>query len=119
LRAPRQALGAEGEKAAAAALGRAGYRDLEANVRTPFGEIDLLARQGDMLCFVEVKTRSSDAFGHPAEAVTPAKQGRMREAASFLVQQRRWDGPCRFDVVTVTRGADGALAVEIIPDAFQ
>lgn len=119
MRSPRQALGAEGEAAAAAALGRAGYRVLESNLRTPFGEIDLLARQGGVLCFVEVKTRSSGAFGHPAEAVTPAKQGRMREAAAFLAQARRWDGPCRFDVVAVRRGADGALAAEIIPDAFQ
>ena len=119
MRAPRQALGAEGEAAAAEALRRAGYRVLEANVRTPLGEIDLLAEKEGILCFVEVKTRSSDAFGHPAEAVTPAKQQKMRKIAALLVQQRRWDGPCRFDVVAVTRGADGALAAEILPDAFQ
>ncbi len=119
MRAPRQALGAEGEAAAADALRRAGYRILETNLRTPLGEIDLLAQQGDILCFVEVKTRSSSAFGHPAEAVTPAKQSRMRRTSALLVQQRRWDGPCRFDVVAVTRGPDGALAVEILPDAFQ
>ena len=119
MKPPRQALGAEGEAVASAALSRAGYRILEANLRTPFGEIDLLAQQGDTLCFVEVKTRSSDAFGHPAEAVTPAKQGRMRKAAAFLIQRRLWDGPCRFDVVAVTRELDGSLKTEIIPDAFQ
>ena len=115
----RQSLGAAGEKAAAEALVRAGYSILERNVRTPFGEIDLLARQGSVLCFIEVKTRSSDAFGHPAEAVTPAKQSHLRKAAALILQRMKWDGDCRFDVVAVTKGSDGALAAEILPDAFQ
>ena len=116
---PRQSLGAAGEAAAAQALRKAGYQILEANVRTPFGEIDLLARHGAVLCFVEVKTRSSDAFGHPAEAVTPAKQAHLRKAAALILQRRKWDGDCRFDVVAVMKGADGSLAVEILADAFQ
>ena len=111
--------GASGEDAAAEALRRAGYEILERNLRTPLGEIDILALEDEVLCFVEVKTRSSTAFGHPAESVTPAKQAHLRKAAAAVIQQRRWDGPCRFDVVAVTPGADGRMDVEILPDAFQ
>lgn len=116
---PRQALGAAGEQAAAEALRAAGYRVLERNVRIPLGEVDVLAEQGGTLCFIEVKARSSDAFGSPAEAVTAAKQAKLRRVAAALLQRRRWDGPCRFDVVAVLRRPDGTLAAEIIPDAFQ
>ena len=119
MRSPRQSLGDAGEEAAAEALRKAGYQVLDSKVRTPAGEVDLLARQGNVLCFVEVKTRTSDAFGHPAEAVTPAKQSHLRRAAALILQRMKWDGDCRFDVVAVTKGADGALAVEILPDAFQ
>ncbi len=115
----RQETGASGEEAAAEALRRAGYEILGRNVRTPFGEVDLLAQEDETLCFVEVKTRSSDAFGHPAEAVTPTKQAHLRKAAAVILQQRRWDGPCRFDVVSVLKGEDGLPVVEILPDAFQ
>ena len=119
MRPPRQALGAAGEAAAAGALAAAGYEILGRNLRTPFGEVDLLARQGEVLCFVEVKTRSSDAFGHPAEAVTPAKQANLRRSAAFLLRARRWEGPCRFDVVAVLPGPGGGFRTEILPDAFQ
>ena len=116
----RQTLGASGEDVAAQALCRSGYEILGRNIRTPFGEIDLLAKDEDgVLCFVEVKTRSSNAFGHPAEAVTPDKQAHLRKAAAAILQERRWDGPCRFDVVAVTMGEDGQPVVEILPDAFQ
>lgn len=118
MRGSRQALGAAGEAAAAKALTAAGYRILDRNVRTPFGEVDLLAVQGDCLCVVEVKTRSSDAFGHPAEAVTRAKQASLRRSAAFLLQKKGWDGPCRFDVVAVLPGPSG-MRTEILPDAFQ
>ncbi len=111
--------GKAGEDAAAEALLRAGYTVMERNVRTPFGEIDLLARQGGCLCFVEVKARSGKGFGHPAEAVTPVKQAHLRKSAAFLLQRERWDEACRFDVVAVTRGPDGRLTAEILPDAFQ
>jgi len=115
----RQETGASGEAAAEAALRRSGYEILGRNVRTPFGEVDLLAQEDDVLCFVEVKTRASDAFGHPAEAVTKAKQNHLKKAAAAILQERRWDGPCRFDVVAVMPGEDGQPVVEILPDAFQ
>ena len=116
---PHQETGASGEDAAEAALRRSGYKILGRNLRTAFGEIDILAQEDEVLCFVEVKTRSSAAFGHPAEAVTASKQAHLKKAAAVLLQQRRWDGPCRFDVVAVTPGEDGQSVVEILPDAFQ
>ena len=116
----RQDLGAAGEKAAEQALLRTGCEILGRNVRTPFGEIDLLALDEDgVLCFVEVKTRTGDAFGHPAEAVTASKRSHLKRAAQAILQERHWDGPCRFDVVAVFPGEDGQMDVEILPDAFQ
>ena len=68
---PRRQLGDHGEDLAAAALKKQGYKILERNYVTPLGEIDLIARQGKTVVFVEVKTRKSDRFGSPQEAVTP------------------------------------------------
>ena len=74
--------GTEGEAAAATALAKAGYRILERNLRTPIGEIDILALKSGFLCVVEVKARASDRFGSAAEAVTPAKQAKLRRLAT-------------------------------------
>lgn len=111
--------GAEGEAAAAEALLGAGYDILERNLRTPLGEIDLLARQGEFLCVVEVKARSSDRCGDALEALTPAKQAKLREVAAWLLAQPRWQkAQIRFDVAAVRPGPAG-LAVEILEDAFR
>ena len=115
-----QDLGAAGETAAAEALSRAGYEILERNLRTPFGEIDILARHQGLLCLVEVKSRSDDRFGSPAEAVTPAKRSRLRRMATFLLMRPEWrEASVRFDVVAVLKAPGGGLAVEILPDAFS
>ena len=86
-----------------------GYVIEERNWRCPQGELDIVAWDGDVLVFVEVKTRSSAAFGTGAEAVTHAKMLRMRRAASrWLIERRPPFAETRFDVVTVTttRGSD-------------
>lgn len=99
----RQVLGARGEAAVAAALERRGYQVLERQYRCRWGEIDLIARSPDgVVCFVEVKTRSSAAFAQAREAVTAAKQRRLRAAAGcYLAEQVLDDEPCRFDVAEV------------------
>ena len=82
--AVKQALGAYGEALAARHLVEQGMVLLDRNWRCEAGEIDLVLRDGEVLVVCEVKTRSSLAYGHPAEAVTPAKQQRIRRLA------RRW-----------------------------
>jgi len=115
---PRRQLGDQGEDLAAAALKQQGYKILERNYVTPLGEIDLVARQGKTVVFVEVKTRRGSRFGAPQEAVTPGKQGRLRRLADYYLKAKRLtETPVRFDVVAVTL-ADAGPQVEIIQNAF-
>jgi len=113
-------LGALGERRAAEHLERAGYRILQRNVRSGGVEIDLIARRGPLLVFVEVKTRRSRRQGGPEEAVTPRKQARLlRGAAAWLHEQRLRGARVRFDVVAVEPGADGGLVEHRWPGAFD
>lgn len=111
-------LGDRGERAAARALRRAGLRVIRRGYRTPRGEIDLIAREGDTVVFVEVKTRRR---GVPAEAVTTEKQLRLTLAAlQFLKERRLLDQRARFDVVAVVWPDGGrAPAIEHIRHAFE
>lgn len=114
----RQERAREGEEEAARYLGRRGLAIRERNWRCRAGEMDLVALDGGTVVFVEVKTRSGSGFGAPAEAVTPAKQRRLRQVAAWYLTEKGLHGaPCRFDVVSVM-GRPGAFAVEHIPDAF-
>ena len=114
------AFGDRGERAAARHLRRRGLRILGRNYRTALGEIDLIARDGDTLAFVEVKTRRR---GEPAEAVTPEKQRRITLASLHFLKRYGLldrDVRCRFDIVAVT-WPDGRGRPEIAhhPDAFE
>jgi putative endonuclease len=114
----RRQLGDQGEDLAAAALQKQGYKILGRNYVTPLGEIDLVARQGKTLVIVEVKTRKSLRFGSPQEAVSAAKQNRLRRLADYYLKEKRLTGsPVRFDVVAITLAGDEAQ-VEIIRNAF-
>lgn len=114
----RLSLGAAGEDAAAAWYLERGYVVLDRNWRCTEGELDLVVQVGRITVFCEVKTRTSDAFGTPAEAVTPAKQRRLRVLASrWLAEHPESRGDLRFDVAAVMRTAAG-LAVEVIEAAF-
>ncbi len=117
----RRALGATGEDAAAKWLEARGYTVLARNVRTRDGEIDLVARQGSVVAFVEVKSRTTSRFGHPVEAIVPWKRRRIaRQAALYLHRCGLDDCAARFDAIAVHLDLDGRpLAVEHIPDAFQ
>jgi putative endonuclease len=98
----RRALGISGEEAVAAWYVARGYRVLDRNWRCRAGELDLVLRKGAMVVFCEVKTRSSDAFGLPAEAVTRPKQQRIRVlAARWLDESPSPAAEIRFDVACV------------------
>lgn len=95
-------LGQAGEEAARGFLTQAGLTVIASGFRSRFGEIDLIARDGPAFVFIEVKTRTEDRFGRPAEAVTWAKRARLvRTASIFLARSGATDEPCRFDVVEV------------------
>ena len=107
--------GASAEAAAAEALVAAGYQVVEQNWTCDAGELDIIARHGDVLVFVEVRSRRDGAHGHAAEMVTPAKQRRVtRLARIYLLLRDPAYEQCRFDVVAITGGT-----IEIIQDAWR
>lgn len=107
-------LGAYGERRAARYYIDAGYEVVAQNWRSGRGELDLVVRASGVLVFVEVKTRSSDRYGVPAEAVTPAKQARIRRLAHRFCAETGERAPClRFDVVSILRGN-----LDVLEDCF-
>jgi len=110
----RRALGADGEAQAAAWYEARGYDVVARNWRCRDGELDLVVRRGGVLVFAEVKTRTSARFGAPAEAVTPAKQRRLRRLAMrYLADSQTTAAELRFDVVAILAGE-----LEVIEAAF-
>jgi putative endonuclease len=100
----KQSLGRWGERVAARYLESLGYGILETNVRTDYGEIDLVVRRDGLVVFVEVKARSSVEFGQPEEAITPAKQQHLLDSAeNYLQAHPELDGDWRVDVISVLR----------------
>lgn len=116
----RSCLGRRGEAAAEAFLARRGMTILDRRWRRPTGELDLVAQEGDLVVFVEVKTRSGRAWGRPAEAVGRLKRARLARTAVAYLRSRGWDDrACRFDVVEVEVSPDGHLVAEHLPGAFD
>ena len=114
----RPQLGRSGEDAAADHFRRLGYEVVERNFRTRAGEIDLVARDAGTVVFCEVKTRRTDRWGLPAEAVNPRKQARLRRlAGEWLSLRRPGRVQVRFDVVSVIVAGD-ECEVTHLPDAF-
>ncbi len=117
----RVRLGNHGEDIACRELERRGYAIVARRFRTRAGEIDIIARDGDTLVFVEVRTRSSDQAGTAAESVTRQKRAQIgRMAGAYLGTHGTSREPCRFDVVTVefSETAEPA-AVTLYPAAFE
>lgn len=99
--------GKVGEIIAAKHLQSKGYKIISKNYKNELGEIDLIAKDGDYLVFVEVKTRLSKAFGGPLEAVNLHKQNKIRQVATFYLKQHKLlDTNCRFDVVSIVGQID-------------
>ncbi|WP_022667984.1 YraN family protein [Desulfospira joergensenii] len=115
----RQDLGKSGEKQAARYLKKQGYILVETNYKTRFGEIDIIARDKDVLCFIEVKARSEIQKALPRQAVNPAKQKKIINTASFfLKEQKLTDQRARFDVIEMIP-SNGDWQINLIPNAFQ
>jgi putative endonuclease len=116
----RKRLGARGEELALAFLKKSRFTVLAKNYRCRYGEIDIIARDpGQVLSFIEVKTRSSQSHGTPQEAVTVRKQGQICKVALEFIQRYRLENkPARFDVVAVNLLPAGHT-VELIQNAFE
>ncbi len=118
---PQRKLGQQGEALAAAYLENKGYTIIDRNYRTPYGEIDIIASQGDSIVFIEVKTRASHSMGPPEISITRRKAEHMRNAAEDYIQHHpelseNW----RIDVVALVVQTKGATpAIEHFENAIQ
>ena len=111
-------LGKKGEELAAALCSKRGLLILEMNHRTRSGEIDIIAKDGDVLVFIEVKTRTGNAYGAPFEAVTRKKQAKIRTVALSYMKRFRKEVSVRFDVISILV-EDGKPSLEYFQDAFE
>ena len=114
----RASAGRAGEDYAAKKLEELGYAIVARNYHSRYGEIDLVARQGGVLCFVEVKTRRNLSVALPREAVTGKKQEKLRAAAALYLEERKLDCPARFDVAEVYLKAGRRARIDYIKNAF-
>ena len=107
-----------GEDEAQNYLIKHGYKIVERNYKLKYGEVDIIALKNKVIIFVEVKTRLSDLFGAPAEAVDIKKQQKIiKVAKQYLLRKNIYDCPCRFDIVEVYL-KDGRCKINHIEDAF-
>jgi putative endonuclease len=115
----RKEVGKRGEDLALRFLKKEGYHVFERNYVCKMGEVDIIAREKDTLAFIEVKTRTSTAFGPPQLAVNQAKQRQMTKVAlHFLSEKGLKDVKARFDVVAIVLRPEGE-EIELIRDAFE
>ena len=115
----RQTLGKHGENLACGELERRGYVIIARRYRRRGGELDIIARDGGTLVFVEVKARDSHAFGAGAEAVTGLKRRRITELAlDYMIRNHLSDCPCRFDVVSIHFDS-GRPIIDVFQNAFD
>ena len=110
-------LGNKGEMLASRYLMEQGFAILEYNWRSGHKEVDLIAKERNVLVFVEVKTRSTDMYGDASEAVTPAKMRNVISAANAYLAMKNLDVEVRFDIVAII-GDDEQHKIEHIRDAF-
>lgn len=115
----RRDIGILGERLARDFLQKIGYQVIESNYRCPHGEIDIIARDGDCLVFVEVRTRTSAEFGHPEESITRTKKERLRQVALHYQQEHNDLPPSwRIDVVCIELDrSKKPQRMEVIKDA--
>lgn len=116
----RKLLGRQGEEAAARYLEKNGYRLLDRNYTCRLGEIDMVALDRDVMVFVEVRSRSGDAYGPAQESVTGRKQYKLKQLAwHYLKATGKTGESCRFDVIAVLFNREGGVKrLEHIENAF-
>ena len=116
----RKKLGGAGEGVAAVFLQKQGYRILDTNVHTPYGELDIVALDSETLAFIEVKTRRGEQFGHPFDAVTAYKQKAIiKSSLEYIHKNNYFDFEYRFDVVGFCFNSPFDTKIELIKNAFE
>jgi putative endonuclease len=117
----KKRLGEIGESLAVKFLKQKGYQIIDQNYRSAWGEIDIVAQDGEVLAFVEIKTRRSLKFGAPQLAVTSSKQRKISKAALEYLQERDgFDYICRFDVISIVFPPEPSEPIiEHIENAFE
>jgi putative endonuclease len=114
----KRSMGTEGEQLAAKFLQDRGYEIIERNYRFGRGEIDLIAKEGPDLVFIEVKARRTFQYGAPEESITVAKEAQLKRVADGYLSERNIENQsCRFDVVTITY-EHGAPVIDLIQNVF-
>ncbi len=115
----RSEVGRKGEQLAFRYLKRRGYRIVELNYRCPLGEVDIVAREGDTIVFVEVKTRRDASYGRPREAIGFKKRSQLSKVAQYFLKVRRAEHlSARFDVMEIEIDEDGPR-IELLKNAFE
>ena len=112
-------LGSSGEALASDFLEKKGFTIVEKNYKTPLGEIDIIAQDNGTVVFIEVKTRSTDSFGYPFEAVHAKKQGKLKKLALLYMKRVGKEVPARFDILSIQINAAGEHRIHHITDAFE
>lgn len=112
-----RARGAHAEERAVQWLTEQGYRIQETNFTCRIGEIDVIARDGETLCFIEVKARATHSHGPAVAAVTVSKRKKILRTASWYLAQKPFEGPCRFDVLGLDPALEG-WSFTLVRDAF-
>jgi putative endonuclease len=107
-----------GEALAADLCREKGFKVIETNYSTPFGEIDIIAKDKDIFVFIEVKSRAGATYGAPFEAVTRRKREKIKKVAMNYLKRFKTEMPARFDVISVSI-KEGAPSLEYIQDAFE
>lgn len=110
--------GKRGEQLAVEYLERKGYQILDTNWRFSRAELDIVAKDGEILVFVEVKTRSYDYFGKPETAVTARKEHLIVDAASVYMETKGFEWEVRFDIISILLKSEQDIDIEHFEDAF-
>jgi putative endonuclease len=114
-----KALGTKGEDLAVRFLKEKGYGIIKRNYKTPVGEIDIIAKDGKTLVFIEVKTRIDVSFGYPFEAVDKRKRQKLKNLALLYLKSQGKEFSVRFDVLSIICMDNGKKEIEHIKDAFE
>jgi len=116
----KKILGGNGENLAEIFLKKHGYRILDRNYRTPFGELDIVASQDDAIAFIEVKTRRSHTCGNPLDSITWKKKLSLTKSALFYLGQTQYRfSTYRFDAVSIIMNSTDDNKIEIVKNAFD
>lgn len=115
----RRDLGKLGEELALKKIKGLGYKCIARNYRCPMGEVDLIAKDGDCLVFIEIKTRKGKSLGYAKEAITPLKKRKLSKVAlAYMKSNNCSDVQSRFDVVAINLNG-GKEEIEVIQNAFE